>query len=266
MSVEIRHTTPAVRRVPERSVRQLLVLDDYVTFADALAARLDAEPGLRAHAATTIEQARRALRGRHFDALLLDLDLDGRSGLKFGAETLADRPDLRIVIVTAAKSERQVIDAVQLGVYGWVFKDSPIEHLLDVVRGALRGETWIPPRLLTYVLAELKCARREMTECDILLAKLTKREKEILRLLVAGMRADAIAGQLYLSVNTVRTHIQHLIEKLNVHSAVAAAALARRAVLQGPAASRSVIPSSAAGNAEPGNPRARANRTAFGPT
>jgi DNA-binding NarL/FixJ family response regulator len=231
-------TMPAARRVPETSIRHLLVLDDYVTFADALATRLDAEPGLRASAATTIEQARRALRDRHFDALLLDLDLDGRSGLQFGAETLTGQPDLRIVIVTAANGERQVIEAVQMGVYGWVSKDSPIEHLLAVVRGALRGETWIPPRLLTCVIAELKRAHREMTECEMLLAKLTQREKEILSLLVAGLRADAIAGQLYLSRNTVRTHIQHLIEKLNVHSAVAAAALARRAVLQIPPGQR----------------------------
>ena len=145
----MRQTRSAVRRVPEPSIRQLLVLDDYVTFAAALATRLDAEPGLRAYAATTIAQARRALRDRHFDALVLDLDLDGRSGLRFGAETLAEQPDLRIVIVTAARSERQVIDAVQMRVYGWVFKDSPIKHLLAVVRGALQGETWITPRWLS---------------------------------------------------------------------------------------------------------------------
>ena len=234
MSADFRQTRSAVRRVPEPSIRQLLVLDDYVTFADALATRLDAEPGMRAYAASTIAQARRALRDRHFDALVLDLDLEGHSGLRIRAETLTEQPDLRIVIVTAVRGERQVIDAVQMGVYGWVFKDSPIEHLLAVIRGALQGETWIPPRLLTCVIAELKCTRREMTECDMLLGKLTRREKEILTFLVAGMRADAIAGQLYLSRNTVRTHIQHLIEKLNVHSAVAAAALARRAVLQSP--------------------------------
>ena len=226
---QLPQATPAARMAPEPSIWELLVLDDYVTFAEALATRLDAEPGLHVSVATTIEQAHRALRGHHFDALLLDLDLDGRSGLRFMAEALTERPDLRIVIVTAAKGERQVIDAVQLGVYGWVLKDSPIEHLLAVIYGALRGETWIPPRLLTAVIAELKCQRAQLTEREMLLAKLTQREKEILGLLVAGLRADAIAGQLFLSKNTVRTHIQHLIEKLNVHSAVAAVAVARQA-------------------------------------
>lgn len=216
-------------RVCEPSIRSLLVLDDYVTFADALATRLDAEPGLRACAATTIEQAQRALRDQKFDALLLDLDLDGRSGLSFISAALTERPDLRVVVVTAANSERQVIDAVRMGACGWVLKDSPIEHLLAAVYGALRGETWIPPRLLTAVIADLKCVKAELTEREVLLARLTQREKEILGLLVAGMRADAIASRLFLSKNTVRTHIQHLIEKLNVHSAVAAVAVGRQA-------------------------------------
>jgi DNA-binding NarL/FixJ family response regulator len=218
----------AVAPVSEPPVWHLLVLDDYVTFADALAARLEAEPRLRVSVATTIEQARRVLRDHHFDALLLDLDLDGRSGLRFMAEALTGRPDLRIVIVTGAKDERQVMDAVQLGVHGWVLKDSPIEHLLAVIYGAFQGETWIPPRLLTAVIAELKCEQAELTEREMLLARLTQREKEILGLLVTGMSTDAIAGHLVLSRNTVRTHIQHLMEKLDVHSAVAAAAVARQ--------------------------------------
>jgi DNA-binding NarL/FixJ family response regulator len=224
----------AARRIPHPSVKYLLVLDDYVTFADAIASRLDAEPGVRAFAATTAEQARWVMGGHYFDGLLLDIDLDGHNGLRFAAEVLAAQPDLRIVVVTGGSDVRQLIDAVRLGVYGWVPKDEPIEHLLAVVRGALRGETWIPPRLLTTVLAELKSSRRDVSQSDLLVGKLTRREREVLGFLVMGMSADAIASQLFLSRNTVRTHIQNLIGKLGVHSAVAAVAVARRADLQGP--------------------------------
>ncbi len=222
----------ASHELPAHSLRRLLVLDDYVTFADALATRLSAEPGMRALAATSIEQARRALLRHHFDALLLDLDLDGHNGLWFAAEALAAQPNMRIVVMTGATDVRQVIDAVQIGISGWVPKEEPIEHLLKVVRGALCDETWIPPRLLTGVIAALKTARRDVTERDMLLAKLTRREKEILSMLGMGMRPEAIASQLYLSRNTVRTHIQRLMVKLNVHSAVQAAAVARRAAAQ----------------------------------
>ncbi|MCW2906817.1 MAG: two component transcriptional regulator, LuxR family [Actinomycetia bacterium] len=221
-------------RLPESPVRQLLVVDDYVSFAEALACRLDIEPGLTASAVTTIEQTRLALSDRRFDAVLLDIDLDGIDGIEFADEALSANPDMRIVIVTAGRDESRIIEAVQIGVSGWVLKDEPIEHLLSVVWGALRGETWIPPRLLTYVLAELKSTQSERAELAALLETLSPREKEVLGCLAAGMSADAIAVQLFLSRNTIRTHIHNMLRKLHVHSALAAAALARRAGLSYP--------------------------------
>jgi DNA-binding NarL/FixJ family response regulator len=172
--------------------------------------------------------------GRPFDGLLLDLDLDGHSGLQFAAEVLDAQPDLRIVVVTGSTDDRLVIDAVRIGIFGWVPKGEPIEHLLEVIHGVLRGETWIPPRLLTSVIAELKSAQRDVTERDILLSKLTQREQAVLSFLVTGMSVDGIASQLYLSRNTIRTHVQNITRKLGVHSAVAAVAVARRAGLPGP--------------------------------
>lgn len=220
--------------IPAVPVRNLLVLDDYATFADAMASRLDTEPGLRAFAATTIEQAQLVMRERCFDGLLLDLDLGGHNGLRFAAVALAAQPDLRIVVVTGGKGDCQVVDAIRAGVLGWVRKDETIQHLLEVVRGVLRGETWIPPRLLTGVIAELKAAQREVTDSGMLIGKLTRREREILALLATGLSIDTIGSRLVLSRNTVRTHVQNVIAKLGVHSAVAAVAVARRAGLRQP--------------------------------
>jgi DNA-binding NarL/FixJ family response regulator len=224
----------ASRQLPEPRVSHILILDDYVTFADALASRLDAEPGVQALATTTIEKARRVLSERLIDVLLLDINLDGRNGLKFARKAATDYPGMRIVVVTAGEEVSQVVEAVRIDVSGWVPKDEPIEHLVAVVRGALRGETWIPPRLLTRVLAELKSDHGDQGEHDVLLAKLTRRERQVLGFLVAGLNVDAIAGQLCLSRNTIRTHIQNLLVKLDVHSSVAAVAVARRAGLHGP--------------------------------
>jgi DNA-binding NarL/FixJ family response regulator len=218
---------PAVWISPRTSSSYLLVLDDYATFADAIASRLNAEPGIQAAAATTVEQARRVMARRVVDGLLLDLDLNSHHGLQFAAEALRTQPRVRIVVVTGTDDERQIVDAVRLGVVGWVGKDEPVEHLLAVVRGTLRGETWIPPRLLTGVIASLRAGNSQSVGSE-LAAKLTRREQEVLSLMVAGMTAESIAAQLFLSRNTVRTHIQNLIGKLGVHSAVAAVAVARR--------------------------------------
>lgn len=218
-------------RLPESPIRQLLVVDDYVPFAEALACRLGIEPGITAAATTTVDQTRSALRKRQFDLLLIDVDLDGSDGIELAREALAEHPDLRIVIVTAGRDESRVIDAVRIGVSGWVLKNEPIEHLLSVVWGVLQGETWIPPKLLTYVLADLKSAQSERAAYEARLATLSPRERQILGCLAAGMSADAIAATLVLSRNTIRTHVHNMLKKLNVHSALAAVALARRAGL-----------------------------------
>src|SRR5260370_1425814 len=123
------------RRVGEPAASRSLVLDAYVTFAEALARRLDVEPGMRAFAATTIEQARRMLTDRRFDILLLDVEIDGQDGLRFADEALCGDPNIRIVVVAAGEEKGQVVEAVWVGVSGWVPKSEPIEHLLAVMMG-----------------------------------------------------------------------------------------------------------------------------------
>ena len=161
--------------------------------------------------------------------VLLDVDLDGRDGIRFAAEIRAAHADVRIVMVTAGEEERRVAEAVRGGVNAWVAKDGSVEHLLTVVRGVLRDETWIPPRLLTYVLNDLMAAEQERNEHETLVGALTPREREVLQCMVSGMTRAAIAQHLFLSPNTVRTHMQNVLGKLGVHSTLAAVAVARRA-------------------------------------
>jgi DNA-binding NarL/FixJ family response regulator len=226
-------TIPAwAEPVPAGKICQVLVVDDHVTFAEVLASRLEAEPGIHAAAATTVEQARWMLAEHGADLMLLSVDLDKESGIQFAREVRScGSPDVRIVAVADSEAEGQIIEAVRVGISGWVPKSEPVEYLLSVVRGALCGETWIPPRLLTRVLVELQSAQRDGVELAQLLTTLTGREKEILSCLVSGMNRDSIAQYLYLSRNTVRTHIQNILKKLEVHSTLAAVALARRAGL-----------------------------------
>lgn len=222
-----------VATFPARDSKQrdstILVVDDHVTFAEALASVLDARAGLRAFAATTSEEAWRALADHEVDVVLLEVGLGAGEGIRFARHARARDSDLRIVAVTSSEDERRVADAVRAGVCGWVPKEEPVDQLVSVVHGVLRGETRIPARLLTPVLAELTSAHRDAAGHDQLLAKLTRREKEILDLLMAGMKTDDIARRLRLSRNTLRTHIQNILRKLNVHSMLAAVALARRA-------------------------------------
>jgi len=211
------------------SDRALLIVDDHVTFAEALASMIDRAPGLTARSATTVEQAWQALAEDAFDVILLEVDLDGNDGIRFARRALSANPELRIIAVTDSQDEGRAVDAVRAGISGWVSKDEPSDTLLLVIRGALEGETRIPPRLLTHVLAELVSAQQAATGLNHALAALTPREQEILDCLTRGMKPDEIAQRLCLSPHTLRTHIRNILAKLDVHSILAAVALARQA-------------------------------------
>jgi DNA-binding NarL/FixJ family response regulator len=222
----LRTVSPGRSRNPHD--RTILVVDDHVLFAEAVASAVDNVPGLRAFAAITIEEARRALTEREVDGVLLEIGLNGYSGMRFARQTITKNPGLPIVAVTAVEDESVLVDTVRAGVSGWVPKDESVKHLVSVVHRVLHGESWIPPRLLTRVLAELTSGQGNAAYHDVPLATLTTREREVLDLLARGMKTDHVAQQLGMSKSTVRTHIQHILRKLDVHSTLAAVAIARR--------------------------------------
>ena len=116
----------------------ILVVDDHVSFAEALAFMLDDMPRLHAFAATTIEQAWRTLAEQEVDVVLLEVDLDSDDGMRFACQALSEHRGVRVVAVTASEDQRRLVDAVRAGVSGWVPKREPVEQAVAAVRGVLR--------------------------------------------------------------------------------------------------------------------------------
>jgi DNA-binding NarL/FixJ family response regulator len=204
----------------------VLIVDQQVTFRDVLAARLRAEPDLAVVADTqSTESARRILVGRPTDVILLDAEL--ADGSAFCAEITRRLPASRIIMLSASSEAQRIADAVRAGAVGWVRKDESVDYLLRVIRGAVRGETWLPPMELGGVLRLLIVAQDERRGCDELLAVLTQRERDVLFHLVQGAGRKEVAERLQLSANTVRTHLQSLMAKLGVHSTLEVVALTR---------------------------------------
>lgn len=212
-----------------RSVR-ILVVDDHQVFADALAARLGAEPDLEvvgvAHSGADAER----LAGRHSpDLVILDVDLGDADGLELAPRLLEGHPERRIVVATGHDSAEVATHAIRAGVRGFVSKDAGFDDLLRAVRGVMRGETWIPPRLLTSVLNDLRDVGDRNREFEALMKLLTPRERDVLACMVSGLDRASVARELGLSIDTVRTHTQNMFAKLQVHSVLEAVGLAVRA-------------------------------------
>ena len=210
------------------------VIDNHRIFAEALACRLSDEPDLEVvgTAGSSVE-ALDLLSRNEIDVVALDLDLAGEDGLAVGRQLRDRRPGLGIVVVTAAADVGRACEAVQMGVLGWVAKQNGIEALLIAVRGAAHGETHLPAALLTQVLASLSKRGESSTSEAEGIALLTARELDVMRCMIEGLSRKEIAALLNISPNTVRTHVKHILHKLNVHSVVTAVAFARQAAFVG---------------------------------
>ena len=206
----------------------VLVADQERAFADALAARLEAESDIEVVGAVRVTTPGPSLPGRDSaDVLVLDGDLPSGAANRLCEEMSGRAIATRVVMISSSSGPARIVQAIRAGAAAWVGKDESVEHLLRVIRGVARGETWLPPAEAGNVL-RLLLQRGRHSEAERLLAVLTSRERMVLSCFAAaGGRRDVVAEQLYVSVNTVRTHMQNIMAKLGVHSALEAVALTR---------------------------------------
>jgi two-component system NarL family response regulator len=207
---------------------RVLIVDQHLAFRDALATRLQTEPDVavlaKAHSA---EFAASVLVGRSADVILLDADLPDQSAIAFCSEMVKRQDPPRIVMLSVGSEPERIVAAVRAGAAAWIRKDESVDHLLSVIRGVVRGESWLPPGELGVVLHLLIENQEHRRDSDDLLAVLTPRERDVLFLLVEGAGRNEVAKRLQLSANTVRTHLQSLMSKFGVHSTLEVVALAR---------------------------------------
>jgi len=210
--------------VPNISV---LTVDDHPVFADALQARLSAEPDLGpVSAAYSAAEAAARLERSPFDVAILDFRLGDGTGVNLAGRLRRSAPRTRVVMLTAVDSVESVVDALIAGARAWLPKTVDTAHLVRVIRGVYAGDIWIEPALLGKVMPMLLA--RALSSAPDPLAVLTVREHEVLDCMVEGLPRTEIAERLHMSGNTVRTHTQNLIGKLGTHSSLEAVTLALR--------------------------------------
>jgi DNA-binding NarL/FixJ family response regulator len=206
---------------------RVLIVDDQALFAEALAARLSAEPDLDVlPVAHDLRRAAALIATESPRVVVLDLVLGEESGLDALDLMRRRYPDVRVVVLSGITDLDPMVTALRRGAVGWLPKTASADLVVQVIRDSASRGGWIPPELLGDVLRRL-LADGEPIGGD--LAELTPREREVLACMVDGLNRREIAARLGLSANTVRTHTQNLLAKLGVHSALEAITVAMRA-------------------------------------
>jgi two-component system, NarL family, response regulator NreC len=194
---------------PPATIR-IVLADNHVVVRSGLRLLLDGEAGLEVVAeAGDVEAARRYVRGHHPAVLVLDLNMPGASSLEAIPAIRAESPDTQIVVLAMQEEPAFARHALGAGALGYVLKEAADDELVQAVRRAAVGETYMNPRLGARLASEPPPGRPD---------DLSEREVDVLRLIALGHTNAEIAEQLFLSVRTVETHRAHIQQKLCLSS------------------------------------------------
>ena len=158
------------------------------------------------------------------DVVLLDIRMGDTDGFEACRRIVEVSPKSAVIMLTAYDERRFVVEAVRAGARGYVLKSRDAEHLMQTVRLVAEGNLVIDPELVVAVAEELSSARSRDRSAETL----TERELEILQLLAFGHTNRDIAGKLFISPDTVKTHLEHIYQKLGATDRTAAVAEALR--------------------------------------
>lgn len=173
------------------------------------------------------------VRRTHPDVMLLDIRMPGMDGLEALRTIMADESlsSTRVVVVTTFEIDQYVFEALQAGASGFVLKDSEPTDLLRAIRVVSSGESLLSPSVTRRVVAQFARHMPSGTPAGPSLDELTEREREIVAWVATGRSNDEIAGELYLSPATVRTHVSRAMIKLHARDRAQLVVFAVRAGL-----------------------------------
>jgi two-component system, NarL family, response regulator NreC len=202
--------TGGAARSPGGDAIRLVLADDHAVVRSGLRMVLESEQDIVVVAeAADVDAARRYVRGHHPDVLVLDLNMPGGSSLEAIPQIREEFPDTQIVVLTMQQEPAFAREALGAGALGYVLKEAADEELVQAVRHAAAGKSYLNPRLGARIAAEPPPGPPD---------DLSAREVEVLRLIALGHTNTEIATQLYLSVRTVETHRAHIQQKLGLSS------------------------------------------------
>jgi DNA-binding NarL/FixJ family response regulator len=202
---------------PSATPLNVVIVDDHVALRRGMELLLRRNGHHVVGAADDAESAESLIKRRRPDVALIDLALPRESGAELTRRLLQADPDVRIVLYTGTTDERQLLEGLDAGAAGFALKSGDPEELEEAIRTVAEGRDWLDPRLKPLLARKNGNGHAHV---------LSPREREILGLLSKGLSGEEAAKQLFLSSETVRTHVRNAMTKLGAATRVHAVALA----------------------------------------
>jgi DNA-binding NarL/FixJ family response regulator len=198
---------------------RILIVDDHPLTRGALSALLNGHGFTVAGEAGDGDEAIEAARRLQPDLVLLDLSMPGMDGLQALPRIREGAPGCEVVVLTASGTDDKLLAAIRAGAAGYLLKTEPPDRIVDFLRGVLHGEAALSGDVARRLLDQVRDGNgRGSGVPDSIAAALSAREVEVLLLLDEHLGTDEIAGRLFISEHTVRSHVKSVLRKLGVSS------------------------------------------------
>ena len=215
----------------EREKTRILLVEDHASFRQALAFMFEREPEFAVVGqAGTLAEARQFLNdsGGETDVAVCDLTLPDGDGFDLIEELAANGGEVITLVLSASLEPARFARAVEAGASGVLHKAAAIGDIVEAVKRLRAGEALLSPDEVIEMLRMVSRQRQEQVEVQRAIDRLTRREREVLQALAEGLDSKDIAEKLHITVETERTHMVNILNKLGVHSRLQALVFAAR--------------------------------------
>ncbi|HEY1117324.1 MAG TPA: response regulator transcription factor [Acidimicrobiales bacterium] len=209
---------------------RVMICDDHALFRRGLIMVLEAEDDIEvvAEAEDGEDAVEKAVEFVP-DVVLMDVRMPGVNGIEATRRIAEKVPTAKILMLTVSDEEEDLYEAVKAGATGYLLKEVSIEEVAPAARAVVAGQSLISPSMASKLLGEFSnLAKRAEERSSVPTPRLTERELEVLRLVALGKSNREIAGDLYISENTVKNHVRNILEKLHLHTRMEAVMYAVR--------------------------------------
>jgi len=198
---------------------KILIADDHAMFADGIASILKAEPSIKVvgrclEGPCVID----FLKNNPVDILLLDVNLPGMSGIDVCKEVTTKFKNTKVLAISMFNEESFVTEILNNGAMGYILKNTGREELLKAIDTVLSGQSYFSADVTQTIMKGLMKQRTASKQSEKVLPKISRREKEVLALIIEEHTTQEIANKLFISLKTVESHRSNLLAKLNARN------------------------------------------------